>query len=141
MGQLRRRLRPRFEPARQVGHAVANGPGFRTVAEPRPRCGGISHDGVSEQLPPATHDSLFEAVDQPAPVCIIADDLLACAAPRRDVSDGALKFDPQSPWHGARLEAWKTDCQAENNEPSLSPRSARENRSVTAKRVIVFRER
>jgi hypothetical protein len=43
-----------------------------------PRRGGISHDDGAEQLPPAAHNSLIEAVDQPAPVRIVADDLLPC---------------------------------------------------------------
>ncbi len=95
----------------------------------------ISHDDVAEQLPSAAHDSLLKAGDQPPSVRIITDDLLACVAPRHDVIDGALKFDPQSPWHGARLDVRKTACQAENKKPGLSPRSAR---SVTAKRHDVI---
>ncbi len=59
---------------------------------------------------------MFEAVDQPVPVRIIAGDLLACVGPRHDVIDGALKFDPQPPWHGARLDAPKTDSQARNKK-------------------------
>ncbi len=88
----------------------------------------ISHDDVAKQLPPAADDSLFKAGDQPPSVRIITDDLLACVAPRHDVIDGALKFDPQSPWHGTRLDAWKTDCQAEKQKT----------RSVTAKCQCAF---
>jgi hypothetical protein len=59
----------------------------------------ISHDDEAEQLPPAARDSVFEAVDQPASVRIIADDLLAGIPPRRDAIEAALKFDPKSPWN------------------------------------------
>jgi hypothetical protein len=50
-------------------------------------------------------------------------DLLPRVAPRHDVRDGALKFDPQSPWHVGRSNLGKTNCQAEKQET----------KSVTAK--------
>ena len=44
-------------------------------------------------------DRLLEAVDQPASIRIIADNLLPGIAPRHHVIDGALELDPKSPWH------------------------------------------
>jgi len=36
----------------------------------------VSHDDVTEQLPAVADDRLLEAVEQPAPVRIIAEDFL-----------------------------------------------------------------
>jgi hypothetical protein len=78
---------------------------------------------LTEQLPAVADDSALEGGDQPASVRIIAHDLLPRVAPRHDVIDGALKFDPQSPWHVGRLNLGENDCQAEKQET----------KSVTAK--------
>ena len=64
----------------------------------------IAHDDVTEQLPALADDGLFEPVNQPASVRIIADDLLPGIAPRHHVIDGPLKFDSQSSWHVERLD-------------------------------------
>jgi integrase len=49
---------------------------------------------------------------------------LLSVAPRHHVIDCTLKSDPQSAWHVQRIDAGETDCQAENETRSLSPRSA-----------------
>jgi hypothetical protein len=44
-------------------------------------------------------DGLPESVDQPSPVRIIANDLLAGIPPRLPVIDRAFEVDSQSSWH------------------------------------------
>src|SRR5262249_55036823 len=57
----------------------------------------VPHDDVTEQLPAVADDGVFEAVDEPASVGVVAHDFLAGIAPRHDVVNGVLKFDSQSP--------------------------------------------
>ena len=83
----------------------------------------VSHDDVTEHLPAVADDRLLQAVDQPVPVRIIADDLLPGIAPRHHMIDGVLKFDPQSPWHVQTLRAGSRRVKLKNKKPSLSPRT------------------
>jgi hypothetical protein len=76
----------------------------------------IPPDDITEHLPAIADDSALEGVDQPASVRIIAHDLLPRVGPGHDVIDGALKFDPPSPWHVGRLNLGETDGQAEKQE-------------------------
>jgi hypothetical protein len=69
------------------------------------------------------NDRLLEALDQAMTVRIIADDSLPRVAPRHDRIDGALKFDPEPPWHVQTLQEPDSDCQVEKQET----------KSVTAK--------
>jgi hypothetical protein len=50
----------------------------------------ISHDDVTQQIPPMADDELLGSVDQPASVRIIANDLLAGIPPRHHVIDRAF---------------------------------------------------
>jgi hypothetical protein len=50
--------------------------------------------------------------NQPPSIRVIADDLLAGVAPRHDMVDGALVFDPKLSWHGERLRGGTLECQA-----------------------------
>ena len=84
----------------------------------------IAHHDVTQQLPVATADRLFEHLDQPASVRIIADDFLPRIAPRHHVINGAFLFDPKSSWHVTSLDASEIICQAENKTQSLTPRAA-----------------
>ena len=88
----------------------------------------IPHEDITEHLPAVADDGAPEGVDQPASIRVMADDLLPRVAPRHDVRDGALEFDPQSPWHVGRLDLGKTDGQAEKQETksvTAKPRDAR----------------
>jgi hypothetical protein len=72
----------------------------------------ISHDDVTQQIPPMADDELLGSVDQPASVRIIANVLLAGISPRHHVIDDAIEFDSQSSRHfgksGVRKPAiWK----------------------------------
>ena len=64
----------------------------------------VSHDDVTQQIPAMADDGLLESLDQPAPVRIIANDLLAGIAPRHHVINGALELDSQSSWHSEPLK-------------------------------------
>ncbi len=75
---MRRRLQSRVEPSVRFGTLSAREtPSDPAVVEAAPRCGGVSHEDVAEQLPPAAYDSRFEFLDPLAAVRIIADNLLA----------------------------------------------------------------
>jgi hypothetical protein len=67
----------------------------------------ISDDDVRQQIPAMADDELLESVDQPTPVPIVANDLLARITPRHHVIDGPFEFNSQSSWHGGRLEVRK----------------------------------
>jgi hypothetical protein len=54
---------------------------------------------VTQQIPAMADDGLPESVDQPSPVRIIANDLLAGIPPRLPVIDRAFEVDSQSSWH------------------------------------------
>ena len=62
----------------------------------------ISHNDITQQLPSMADDRLFEPINQPASVRIIADDFLPGIAPRHHVINGALKFNAKSSWHVGR---------------------------------------
>jgi hypothetical protein len=68
----------------------------------------IPHDDVADQLPAMAEHSALQAIDQPSSVRIVAHNLLPSVAPRHDVIDGALKFDPQSPWHVGTLDGGRS---------------------------------
>ena len=53
----------------------------------------------SAELP---HRSL-QIGEQPVAVLVVVDDLLPGVAPRHDMVDGALIFDPKSSWHAESL--------------------------------------
>jgi hypothetical protein len=89
---------------------------------------------AAEQLPAATDDRLFQAVDQPSSVRIIQDDLLSGIAPRHDMIDGVIKFDPESPWRAQTLRTFEPYCQAEKQKNKVCHREAI--KSVTAKRSL-----
>jgi hypothetical protein len=64
----------------------------------------------SDPAKPSAGDGVLQAVDQPAPVGIVADDLLPGVAPGPDVVDGALEFDAESSWHAGRLPREGVGC-------------------------------
>jgi hypothetical protein len=50
-------------------------------------------------------DGVLPSVEQSVSIRIIAGDLLPSMAPRHHAINGALKFDPQSPWNVGRSDA------------------------------------
>jgi hypothetical protein len=67
----------------------------------------ISDDDVRQQIPAMADDELLESVDQPTPVPIVANDLLARITPRHHVINGAFEFNSQSSWHDRSSEVGK----------------------------------
>ena len=102
----------------------------------------IPHDHIAEQLPATADDRVLEAVDQAPPIRIIAHDLLSRVAPRHDVVDGTLEFDPQSAWHVARLNGGQNHSQAQKQKTKsvtakpLSQAQKQKTKSVTAKPLV-----
>ena len=87
----------------------------------------VPHDDVAQQLPAMADHGAFEPVNQPAPVRIVADDLLAGIAPCHHVVNGALEFDPQSSWHAAILDIrkWMVNQKQKTKSDTAKPKRIR----------------
>ncbi len=82
----------------------------------------ISHHDVTQQLPAMADDGVLEPVKQPASVRIVADDFLpGVARPSRDKWRPRIRSAVVMACR--RVRRSETDCQAENKEQSLTPRS------------------
>jgi hypothetical protein len=78
-----------------------------------------SHNDITQQLPAMADDRLFEPINQPTSVRIIADDFLPGIARRHHVINRAPKFKPKSLWDVGRLDAPSPPVLATPTDPEV----------------------